>query len=70
MTDRQFSHPNFGKEVRLEVRGREVKLIFVAGTEEKASDLAEKILDMLKKGSLNLTMMGEPTSVEETRHEN
>lgn len=65
MTDRGFSHPNFGREVRVEVCGREVKLTFVAGTQPMANDLAEHIVWQLKNGAINLTLMGRPTSVEE-----
>lgn len=66
MTDRGFSHPNFGKEARVEQQGREVRLIFVANTPEQAGDLAEKIVEQLKGGAINLTMMGKPLSVTET----
>lgn len=67
MTDRAFSHPDFGSEARLEVEGREVRLIFVAATEEKADSLAAALLQGLKAGSINLTMMGKATSVEHYR---
>ena len=65
MTDRGFSHPNFGSEVRVEVVGREVRLIFVAGTPEKADSLADRILEQLKAGAINLTLMGKPTAIVE-----
>jgi hypothetical protein len=65
MRDRQFTNPNFGSTARVEVHGREVRLIFVASTEEKANDLAENMIGELKRGSITLTMMGKPTSVEE-----
>jgi hypothetical protein len=66
MSDRGFTHPNFGKEVRIEQFGREVRLTFVAGTVPQADDLAETLLRQLKAGALNLTLMGKPTRVEET----
>jgi hypothetical protein len=66
-TDRQFTNPDYGKGVRVEVIGREVRLIFVASTVEKANDLADSILGQLKKGSVNITLMGQPTSIEEYR---
>lgn len=62
-TDRGFSHPNFGKAARVEVWGKEVRLIFEANTSRQAEDLAETIVSQLKAGALNLTMMGKPTSV-------
>ena len=65
MTDREFTHPNFGTEARVECQGREVRLIFVAGSAVKAQSLAKGILDQLKNGALNLTMMGKPTSITE-----
>lgn len=60
-----FTHPNFGKEARVEVWGREVRLIFVAGTAAQANSLADKMIEQLKAGAINLTMMGKPTSVKE-----
>jgi hypothetical protein len=65
MTDRGFSHPDFGHEARVEWSGREVRLTFVAGTAAQAEDLALSILDQLKQGALNITLMGKPTSIEE-----
>lgn len=66
MSDRPFSHPNFGKEVRIEQNGREVSLIFVAGTMYQADKLVQELLRQLKSGALNMTLMGKPTSVTET----
>lgn len=34
MSDRGFTHPNFGRQVRIEQFGKEVHLIFVAATME------------------------------------
>lgn len=67
MTDRPFSHPNFGREVRIEQFGREVHLIFVAGTERQADSLVDTLLDQLKAGALNLTMMGGNPTVTEVQ---
>ena len=44
MTDRGFTHPNFGNTVRVEVNGTEVRLIFVADSRDKANNLADAIL--------------------------
>lgn len=66
MSGRPFSHPNFGKEVRIEQYGREVRLIFVAGSEAQADDLVKTLLKQLKAGALNLTMMGKPTGITES----
>ena len=65
MTDRGFTHPSFGKQVRIEQFGREVHLIFVADTMGQSDSLCEHLLGQLKAGALNITLMGKPTSVEE-----
>lgn len=44
MTDRPFTHPNFGREVRIEQFGREVHLIFVAGSDRQADSLVDTLL--------------------------
>lgn len=67
MTDRGFTHPNFGKAARVEVWGKEVRLIFEANTTRTAEDFAEHIVDQLKAGGLHLTMMGKVTSVTDER---
>lgn len=67
MTDRGFTHPNFGNEVRVEQYGREVHIVFVAGTQAQSDSMCESILSQLKTGALNITMMGKPTSVEEVK---
>lgn len=66
MSDRGFTHPDFGREARVEQYGREVHVVFVAGTQAQSDSLCETILAQLKAGALNITMMGRPTSVEET----
>lgn len=65
MSAQAFTNPDFGREVRIEQYGREVHLIFVAANQRKADALIENLLRQLKSGALNLTMMGEPTSVTE-----
>ena len=65
MSGRAFSNPNFGTQARVEVFGKEVRLTFVASTSAKADDLAENIVRQLRKGAINITMMGRPTSVVE-----
>lgn len=65
MSDRAFTHPNFGREVRIEQYGTEVHLIFVAGTQAQADSMCEELLRQLKGGAVNLTMMGKPTSIRE-----
>lgn len=64
-TDRQFTHPNFGNEARVEVLGKEVRLIFVAHTPAAAEDLADYLVDQLRNGAVNITMMGQPTTITE-----
>jgi|SoimicMinimDraft_4_1059732.scaffolds.fasta_scaffold105854_2 hypothetical protein len=64
-TDRQFTHPNFGNQARVEVWGKEVRLIFVAHNRAKANDFADYLVSQLKQGSINITMMGNPTSIVE-----
>lgn len=63
--DRGFTHPNFGREARVEVWGREVRLIFIAGTEDMAHDLADRIIEQMKNGSVNISMMGKPIGIVE-----
>jgi hypothetical protein len=63
---RVFTHPNFGTEARVEQYGREVRLIFVANSRAQAGELAESIVEQLKSGAVNITMMGQPTSIEES----
>jgi hypothetical protein len=60
-----FSHPNFGKEITIEVIGSRVCLTFHADTAAQAEDLAAGFLTQLKQGSLHFTVMGRPTNVEE-----
>jgi hypothetical protein len=64
MSARAFTHPNFGKEVRIEQYGREVHLIFVAGTQAQSDSMCDELLRQLKGGALTLTMMGPPTSID------
>lgn len=64
MSARGFTNPDFGREVRVEQYGREVRLIFVGATEAKADALLENILAQLKAGAINITMMGKPTKIE------
>jgi hypothetical protein len=66
MTDRGFTHPNFGKQARIEQYGKEVHLVFVAGTQTQSDSMCDELLTQLKAGALNITLMGKPTSVEET----
>jgi len=65
MTDRQFTHPNFGNQARVEVWGKEVRLIFVASDVRKADEMAQYLVDQLSAGALNITVMGKPTSIVE-----
>jgi hypothetical protein len=67
MTDRGFTHPNFGNQVDVEVKGCEVRLIFTASNSAKANSLAEMIVGQLKSGAINLTLMGRPTSVQQDK---
>jgi hypothetical protein len=63
MNDRLFSHPNFGREVRIEQYGKEVHLIFKANTIDQADAMCEELLRQLKLGGVNITMMGKPTNI-------
>jgi hypothetical protein len=63
--DREFTHPHFGDQARVEVYGREVRLIFVAHTPEQANDFADSVVEQLKDGDLRIRMVGKVTSVEE-----
>jgi hypothetical protein len=64
MSDRTFSHPNFGTEIRIEQYGTEVHLIFVGRTLAQSDSMSREFLRQLKKGALNLTLMGTPTSIQ------
>jgi hypothetical protein len=66
-TDRQFSHPNFGHEARVELNGCEVRLIFVASDRVRAESMALSLLDQLQAGALNITLTGRPKTVIEDR---
>jgi hypothetical protein len=63
--DRTFTNPDYGSEVRVEVMGNEVALVFVAASDTKADALAKNILGQLKAGSINITLMGTPTKITE-----
>lgn len=66
MSDRPFTHPNAGREVRIEQYGKEVLLIFVCSTKIASDTLREDLLTQLKSGTLNMTLTGTPTSITET----
>jgi len=65
MSDRQFTHPNFGNQARVELADREVRLVFVARNSNAAESLADNLVAQLRNGALNITLMGKPTSVVE-----
>jgi hypothetical protein len=62
MTNRRFTNPNYGNEVRVEIDGCEVMLTFIASDEKRAQSLAENILHQLKQGAVNISLVGKPTS--------
>lgn len=66
MTDRPFTHPNAGKQIRVEQNACEVRLVFVCDTQAMSDSLCKDLLRQLKVGALNLTLMGKPTSIEES----
>jgi hypothetical protein len=63
MSGQAFTNADYGKQVRIEQYGREVHLIFVASSDDKANSLVENILSQLKAGAINITLMGKPTAV-------
>lgn len=63
---REFSHPNFGNTARVEWEGCEVRLIFEAYSAAQAESMARTLVQQLKDGALNLTLMGKPMSIEES----
>jgi len=65
MTDRGFTHPNFGREARIEQYGKEVHLVFVASTHEQADSMCDLLITQLKDGALNITLLGKPTKIVE-----
>lgn len=66
MSDRGFTHPNFGRQARIEQYGKEVHLIFVADTQAQSDSMCESLLTQMKAGALNITLLGKPTSVEKS----
>jgi hypothetical protein len=62
-----FSHPNFGKEVRVEQYGREVHLIFKANTQAQSDSLCDELVRQLKEGGLHLNLMGKPSAIVEEK---
>ncbi len=60
-----FNYPNFGKQVKVQQHGREVRLIFTAATRAQSDDFFEMLLDQLKGGALKLTLMGKLSSITE-----
>lgn len=64
-TDRVFSNPAVGQEIRIEQYDKEVHLIFVASTQAKSNALVENLLTQLKAGAVNITVMGKPSQVRE-----
>lgn len=66
MTDRAFSHPNLGHEIRVEQDRREVRLVFVCHSAMQADDLAENLLRQLQEGAVHFTIMGKPSSITES----
>jgi len=61
----QFTNADYGSEARVELHGREVRIIFVASSVAKAEAFADRCLEQMKGGGLNLTLMGKPTSIVE-----
>jgi hypothetical protein len=56
----RFTHPDFPNEIRVETVGRQVSLIFVAGNDGKAIDLAEQIIADLENGEVHIVLRGTP----------
>jgi hypothetical protein len=65
VNDRPFTHPDFGNEVRLEQYGLEVHLVFVAKTQKQSDSAISSLLEQLKSGVLNITLMGNPTNIKD-----
>lgn len=59
-----FTHPSFGTQARVEQHGNEVRLVFIASSRAQATSLCDNILEQMKAGAINITMMGQPTRVE------
>lgn len=54
-------HDHYGNAIRLQKRGKEVRLIFVAASSEKAGELYDSLRHQLKTGVLFLSLTGEAT---------
>lgn len=64
MTDRPFSHPNFGRQVKIEQKGKRVILTLESNSVEQARSLADTLLEQLKAGGIHMTLMGKPSKIE------
>lgn len=67
--DRRFSHPDFGKEARVELWGNEVRLVFIASDSKRATELAEYLVEQMRNGAVNITVMGKPDNIAEETYE-
>lgn len=54
---KHFTEDNPGRLTRVEREGHEVKIVFTAGTDEEAEDLAQFVVMSLRKGGLNFQVI-------------
>jgi hypothetical protein len=65
MTDRLFTHPYAGNEVRIEQYDKEVHLIFVTKSQRQSDSIVENLMKQLEAGMLHITLMGKVTKIED-----
>lgn len=63
--EKAWSHPNHGKELRVEVDGCETRLIFVGASPAAANKLADDLMTQVKKGSIKINIGGTITKITE-----
>ena len=66
MSDRAFSHPAAGKQVRIEQNGNEVSIILVVSDRQRADDIAERLAAQAQSGYVEFRLWGNVKSVEKT----
>lgn len=55
---------NFGHEIRIEQKGNDVAIVFVATNRGQADALARGLLNQIRAGKLEVTVSGIPTNIE------
>lgn len=64
--DSLWSHPNHGREIRVETDGCETRLVFVASSPQAATKLADDLLVQIKRGSVKINIGGKISRITDT----